>query len=206
MKRFTPPRKLGSESESEYSDSSDYSDSEDYSNSSSYTSSYTSSDSESGEEDETLQAIRVRSPDHGNQTPHVVQNLSLCFQNTARAQKLRAKFEEWEKTQDAKDQMRQMMIHDENGASLETASNLKARFEALHMAEGEVAAAEQKPKFRPKRFKVGVIMTVILGESHPLSSFLFSSEENPGESMETGRVISMATCLKGGRTCELINY
>ena len=63
------------------------------------------------------------------------------FQNTARAQKLRAKFEEWEQSQDAKDQMKQMMIHDENGSSLETASNLKAKFEALKMRE-ELEAAE----------------------------------------------------------------
>lgn len=47
------------------------------------------------------------------------------------------------------------MIQDENGESLETASNLKARFEALKIKE-EVEAAEagERAKFRPKRFKV----------------------------------------------------
>lgn len=67
LKRFTPPRKLGEESGSEYSDS-EYSDSE-------YTgsySSYTSEDEE--EEDEYLRNIR----------------------EAARAKQLRAKFEEWE--------------------------------------------------------------------------------------------------------------
>lgn len=76
---------------------------------------------------------------------------------------MRAKFEEWEKTKDAKDQMRQMMLTDENGSSLETASHLKAKFEALKMADeededevngaGAVGGATQK-RFRPKRFKV----------------------------------------------------
>jgi len=67
LKRFTPPRKLGEESGSEYSDS-DYSDS-DYSDSADY-----SSDSRDGEEDEYLKNVR----------------------EAARAKQLRAKFEEWE--------------------------------------------------------------------------------------------------------------
>ncbi len=70
---------------------------------------------------------------------------------------MRAQFEAWEKTQDAKDQERQIqMVHDENGDSLETASNLKARFEALHVREQqqEQEQQEERPKFRPKRFKV----------------------------------------------------
>ena len=82
-----------------------------------------------------------------------------AIRNTERAKKLRAKFEEWEQSQDAKDQLRQMNVQDENGASLETASNLKAKFEALQMrdalaAQAEGLSGEDKPKFRPKRFKV----------------------------------------------------
>lgn len=62
--------------------------------------------------------------------------------------------------------MRQMMLTDENGSSLETASHLKAKFEALKMLDedeeggdggengaGASAGATQK-RFRPKRFKV----------------------------------------------------
>merc|ERR1712106_611220 len=67
LKRFTPPRKLGEESGSEYSDS-DYSDS-DYSDSADY-----SSDSQDPEENEYLRNVR----------------------EAARAKQLRAKFEEWE--------------------------------------------------------------------------------------------------------------
>ncbi|XP_023330829.1 uncharacterized protein LOC111703178 isoform X2 [Eurytemora carolleeae] len=66
LKRFTPPRKLGEESGSEYSDS-EYSDSE-------YSDSYSSHSSEDDEEDEYLRNIR----------------------EAARAKQLRAKFEEWE--------------------------------------------------------------------------------------------------------------
>lgn len=54
MKKFTPPRNLGSQSGSDYSDSEDS-----YYSGSSYTSnSYSSSDSED-EQDETLKAMRV---------------------------------------------------------------------------------------------------------------------------------------------------
>ena len=88
---------------------------------------------------------------------------------TARAKSLRAKFEEWEQTHDAREQSRQMELHDENGASLETASHLKARFEALKMAQdmekeqqggaaggGGAEKAGARPKFRPRRFKVSL--------------------------------------------------
>jgi hypothetical protein len=51
------------------------------------------------------------------------------------------------------------LVHDENGASLETASLLKARFEALQIREQQMQQQQEqeqdKPKFRPKRFKVG---------------------------------------------------
>lgn len=131
MKRFTPPRKLGSDSESEAESGSGYSDSE-YSDSS-YTSSYSSESSDGEEVDETLKAIR----------------------SAQRAKELRAKFEEWEQTQDARDQMAQMMIHDENGDSLETANVLRRKFEALKMHEAQAAQTPPpgKPQFRPKRFK-----------------------------------------------------
>jgi hypothetical protein len=81
------------------------------------------------------------------------------MQNTERAKKLRAKFEEWEQSQDAKDQvMHQMQIQDENGSSLETASNLKAKFEALQVRDQLEGSPEAAPKFRPKRFKVGFVL------------------------------------------------
>jgi len=66
LKRFTPPRKLGGESDSEYS-SSEYSDSE-------YSSSYSSYSTDDEEEDEYLRNIR----------------------EAARAKQLMAKFEDWE--------------------------------------------------------------------------------------------------------------
>eukprot|EP00096_Caligus_rogercresseyi_P003905 TRINITY_DN1776_c0_g1_i3.p1 TRINITY_DN1776_c0_g1~~TRINITY_DN1776_c0_g1_i3.p1 ORF type:complete len:725 (-),score=260.06 TRINITY_DN1776_c0_g1_i3:254-2428(-) len=120
LKQFTPPRRHGT-SDSE----SEYSDSD-------YTDSYTDdsdySYSESEEEDETLRAIRA----------------------AARAKELRAKFEEWEDSPDAKDQIRQLMIHDENGESLETASNLKARFESFNMGDEK---SGKRPHFQIKRFK-----------------------------------------------------
>ena len=50
-----------------------------------------------------------------------------------------------------------MEIHDENGSSLETASNLKARFEALKLLEQKEEEEKGKQKFRPKRFKVGTV-------------------------------------------------
>ena len=95
-------------------------------------SSYTGSDSDDDDEieDETLRAIR----------------------DAQRAKELRNKFEKWEKTQDAQDQARQIMIHDENGECLETAGNLKARFEALQLRQQEQTPPPQR-KFQPRRFK-----------------------------------------------------
>jgi len=127
MKRFTPPRKLGSQSESDYSDSDD--DSGSY-YSSSYTSSSGSDSDSEGQVDETLRAMR----------------------DAKRAAALRSKFEKWEQSKDAQDQARQMMIHDENGEVLETAGNLKARFEMLQMQETTPPPLRSK-KFVPKRFK-----------------------------------------------------
>jgi len=131
LKKFTPPRKLGADSDS--GSGSEYSDSE-YSDSS-YTSSYSSSteSDDEEEEDETLKAIR----------------------NAQRAKELRAKFEEWENSQDAKDQMAQMAAFDENGEPLETASILRRKFEALKMHEEKANATPPpiKAQFRPKRFK-----------------------------------------------------
>ena len=54
-----------------------------------------------------------------------------------------------------------MMLTDENGECIETASNLKAKFEALRLLEeAESKKQEQQPaaskKFAPKRFKVGI--------------------------------------------------
>ena len=77
-------------------------------------------------------------------------------QSAQRAKELRAKFEEWEQSQDAKDQMAQMAAYDENGEPLETAGILRRKFEALRMHE-EMAnqrPAPLKAEFRPKRFKV----------------------------------------------------
>lgn len=142
LKRFTPPRKLGSD-ESDYS-GSDYSDSDSYTDSYSDSSDYTDSESDSEDEgDETLRAIRA----------------------TQRAKALRAKFEEWENTADAKEQERQIQLTDENGYSLDTASHLKKRFEALQIREQMEREAEatkeatgggsgrEVTKFKPKRFK-----------------------------------------------------
>lgn len=107
LKRFTPPRKLGEESGSEYSDS-EYSDSE-------YTGTYSSytSDEEDEEEDEYLRSIR----------------------EAARAKQLRAKFEEWE-AQVGEDGGYTNLV-DENGLPLETAGKLRNRFERLAMEEAE---------------------------------------------------------------------
>ena len=77
------------------------------------------------------------------------------MKDAARAKQLRAKFEKWENSKDAQDQARQIMIHDENGDSLETATNLKARFEALQMQDTTPPPVRQK-KFVPKRFKVNI--------------------------------------------------
>ena len=49
------------------------------------------------------------------------------------------------------------MIHDENGDSLETATNLKARFEALQMQDTTPPPVRQK-KFQVKRFKVKILL------------------------------------------------
>jgi hypothetical protein len=81
--------------------------------------------------------------------------LYSCLKDAARAKQLRAKFEKWENSKDAQDQARQIMIHDENGDSLETAGNLKARFEALKMQDTAPPPLRQK-KFVPKRFKVNL--------------------------------------------------
>ena len=83
-------------------------------------------------------------------------NVFASFQNAQRAKELRAKFEEWENSQDAKDQMAQMAAFDENGEPLETASILRRKFEALKMHEEKANATPPpiKAQFRPKRFKV----------------------------------------------------
>ena len=55
------------------------------------------------------------------------------------------------------------MLTDENGECIETASNLKAKFEALRLLEeAENKKQEQQPakKFAPKRFKVGTRVTM----------------------------------------------
>ena len=87
-------------------------------------------------------------------------NINICkvyifyfLKDAARAKKLREKFEKWENTKDAQDQARQIMIHDENGDSLETATNLRSRFEALQVEDTTPPPVRQK-KFVPKRFKV----------------------------------------------------
>jgi len=125
VKRFTPPRKLNSDSESgsEYSDSeysdSDYSDSE-YSSDESY---------EGGEDKEYLRAVK----------------------DAARAKALRAKFEEWEAA--VGEDGGYINLVDENGCALETASKLKNRFEKLAV-EPEAPQVRPNPrKFQVKRFK-----------------------------------------------------
>ena len=102
---------------------------------SSYTGSSASSDSED-EEDEELRAIR----------------------DAQRAKELRAKFEVWENSQDAKDQLAQMEAYDENGERLETAGILRRKFEALRMHEEQASKTPPpiKAQFRPKRFKVNI--------------------------------------------------
>ena len=69
---------------------------------------------------------------------------------------MRAKFEEWEDSQDAKDQLAQMAAYDENGERLETAGVLRKKFEALKMYEEEQNKTPPpiQKQFRPKRFKV----------------------------------------------------
>jgi len=123
LKRFTPPRKLGEESGSEYSDSdysdSDYSDSEDYS-SDSYLS------DRGGQDDEYLKNVR----------------------DAARAKQLRAKFEEWEAGLGEDGGYTNLV--DENGLPLETASKLKNRFEQLAVEE---PSPEKQQRRQVKRFK-----------------------------------------------------
>ena len=48
----------------------------------------------------------------------------------------------------------QMMIFDENGDTLETAGNLRARFEALQLLQTNKEPGKESDKFRVKRFKV----------------------------------------------------
>lgn len=65
--------------------------------------------------------------------------------------------------------MAQMAAYDENGEPLETAGILRRKFEALRMHE-EMAnqrPAPLKAEFRPKRFKVSVTFTKILGKLKP---------------------------------------
>merc|ERR1712106_686008 len=125
VKRFTPPRKLGDESGSEYSDS-DYSDSE-YSNSADYSSdSY--SDNEGGDK-EYLRNVR----------------------EAARAKQLRAKFEEWENTVGEDGGYTNLV--DEDGQPLETASKLKNRFEELAIEKPPPKTLGNPRKHQVKRFK-----------------------------------------------------
>jgi len=124
VKRFTPPRKLGDESGSEYSDS-EYSDSE-------YSESDYSSDSyghEEGEDDEYLRNVR----------------------EAARAKQLRAKFEEWEATVGEDGGYTNLV--DENGLPLETASKLKNRFEELAIEKPPPSTLGNPRKHQVKRFK-----------------------------------------------------
>jgi len=125
IKRFTPPRKLGDESGSEYSDSeysdSDYSESEDY-----------SSDSlgeAEGQDDEYLRNVR----------------------EAARAKQLRAKFEEWEATVGEDGGYTNLV--DEDGRPLETASKLKNRFEQLSIEKPTPTTLGNPRKHQVKRFK-----------------------------------------------------
>ena len=50
-----------------------------------------------------------------------------------------------------------MMIFDENGECLDTANNLRARFEALQMQTTAKDGGKDADKFRVKRFKVRII-------------------------------------------------
>jgi len=100
-RRFTPPRKLGDESGSEYSDS-EYSDSDySYSDSEDYSDGY--ANGQDPEETEYLRNVR----------------------EAARAKQLRAKFEEWEAGLGEDGGYTNLV--DENGLPLETASKLKNR-------------------------------------------------------------------------------
>merc|ERR1719228_1016102 len=125
-RRFTPPRKLGEESGSEYSDSeysaSDYS----YSDSEEYSDGYVNG--QDPEENEYLRNVR----------------------EAARAKQLRAKFEEWEAGLGEDGGYTNLV--DENGLPLETASKLKNRFENMAIAEPTPPKGAPK-KYQVKRFK-----------------------------------------------------
>jgi len=125
VKRFTPPRKLGDESGSEYSDS-DYSDSE-YSESEDY-----SSDSYSDEEGQDKEYLRN-------------------VREAARAKALRAKFEEWEASVGEDGGYTNLV--DEDGHPLETASKLKNRFEQLAIEKPAPQVLGNPRKHQVKRFK-----------------------------------------------------
>ena len=79
-----------------------------------------------------------------------------AIRDAQRAKELRRKFEVWENSQDAKDQLAQMEAYDENGERLETAGILRRKFEALRTREEEASKTPPpvKAQFRPKRFKV----------------------------------------------------
>jgi len=123
-RRFTPPRKLGEESGSEYSDS-EYSDS-DYSYSDSESDGYVNG--QDPEENEYLRNVR----------------------EAARAKQLRAKFEEWEAGLGEDGGYTNLV--DENGLPLETASKLKNRFENMAITEPTPPKGAPK-KYQVKRFK-----------------------------------------------------
>jgi len=125
IKRFTPPRKLGDESGSEYSDS-DYSDSE-FSESEDYSSD--SHGEEGGQDQEYLKNVR----------------------EAARAKQLRAKFEEWEATVGEDGGYTNLV--DEDGRPLETASKLKNRFEQLAIEKPPPSTLGNPRKHQVKRFK-----------------------------------------------------
>jgi len=125
VKRFTPPRKLGDESGSEYSDS-EYSDS-DYSESDYSSDSYGKDDE--NEDDEYLRNVR----------------------EAARAKQLRAKFEEWEATVGEDGGYTNLV--DEDGRPLETASKLKNRFEELAIEKPPPTTLGNPRKHQVKRFK-----------------------------------------------------
>ncbi len=67
----------------------------------------------------------------------------------------------------------QIMIHDENGECLDTANNLRAKFEALQMQDtAKAAAKEAAQKFRVKRFKVNITFFLSLLFALFISFFL----------------------------------
>ena len=116
-RRFTPPRKLGEESGSEYSDS-EYSDSDySYSDSEEYSDGYVNG--QDPEENEYLRNVRV------SLLQFLLRVTFLFIQEAARAKQLRAKFEEWEAGLGEDGGYTNLV--DENGLPLETASKLKNR-------------------------------------------------------------------------------